>query len=103
MAEYRVIEPFLDFGDSGAVERGSFELTEKELRDFLNHGVKRELIMLKRASDLTRAQSVAQMRSESLLKKGKKPDLVEAILKNLSMQKKLMGTVPSRPPPKGST
>jgi hypothetical protein len=58
-AVFRIVEPLLDYELSGSIERGPHEMTKEELREMFQLGVDRERIMLRRASDLRRAQDRA--------------------------------------------
>lgn len=55
LANLRIVSPLLCRRESGGVERGAEELSEKELVRFLKAGVARETILLDRAPDLARA------------------------------------------------
>ena len=56
----RVLEPLLSAPISGFVERHWRELSETELRQFVEAGVRREEILARRDSDWQRAQHVAE-------------------------------------------
>lgn len=58
LAYIRIIEPLLEMRESAFVERGWQELTDEELAQFINAGMTRERILLRRSPDLQRAQEV---------------------------------------------
>src|SRR2546430_16840820 len=59
LAYVRILAPLLDATDSGLIERRWQELTDRELRRFVEAGMERERIMLDRSPDLQRAQEMA--------------------------------------------
>jgi hypothetical protein len=59
VAVLRVIEPLLEASQSGYVERSWSELSAKERRDFIDAGIRRELILLDRQPALARAIRIA--------------------------------------------
>jgi hypothetical protein len=59
VAVLRVIEPLLEASQSGYVERSWSELSAKERRDFIDAGIRRELILLDREPALARATRIA--------------------------------------------
>lgn len=63
---HRVLEPLLAGRDSGGVERLWEELSDDELRTFVDLGLQRELILLDRAPDVQRAQWIASLTPEVL-------------------------------------
>jgi hypothetical protein len=61
LAYLRVFAPLLDATDSGHVERGWRDLTDDELRRFVQAGMEREHILLDRTPDPERAQEISQI------------------------------------------
>lgn len=59
VAVLRVLEPLLEASQSGYVERSWSELSAKERRDFIDAGIKREMILLNREPALARATRIA--------------------------------------------
>lgn len=59
VAVLRVLEPLLEASQSGYVERSWSELSAKERRDFIDAGIRRELILLDREPALARATRIA--------------------------------------------
>ena len=59
MALYRIVEPLLESRASGFVERSWEELEISELRKFIESGIAREKILLRRSPDTQRAQQQA--------------------------------------------
>lgn len=59
VAVLRVLEPLLEASQSGYVERSWSELSAKERRDFIDAGIRRELILLNREPALQRATRIA--------------------------------------------
>ena len=59
VAVLRVLEPLLEASQSGYVERSWSELSAKERRDFIDAGIRRELILLNREPALARATRIA--------------------------------------------
>lgn len=57
LAERRAFAPFLGAVESGGVERRWDELTKAEQRQFAEHALKCEMLLLHRADDDARAQS----------------------------------------------
>jgi len=55
LAWRRAIDPLVAHADTGGIERGWHELRPRERRLYFTHATEAELILLKRASDLTRA------------------------------------------------
>jgi hypothetical protein len=60
VAVMRVIEPLLEATQSAYIERSYSELTERERRDFIDAGIKRELILLDREPAMTRARRITE-------------------------------------------
>jgi uncharacterized protein YheU (UPF0270 family) len=56
LALLRVLEPLLEDARSGFVERNWQELSDDELREFVEAGITREVILFARSSDFLRAQ-----------------------------------------------
>jgi hypothetical protein len=56
LAQLRVVAPLLDHRDTSGIERGESELSQRELVQFIKAGVKREMILLDRETDIRRAQ-----------------------------------------------
>lgn len=56
LALLRVIEPLLEHAPSGFIERSWRELSSDELRNFVELGIQREIILFARSSDFLRAQ-----------------------------------------------
>lgn len=61
LAILRVISPLLDWMDTGGIERAPAEMNERELRQFLRAGIKRECIMLDRDTDIRRAGAFSEV------------------------------------------
>jgi len=59
LALLRTLEPLVEDGASGFIERSWTELSDAELRVFIDAGLKRETILLTREADFQRAQRVA--------------------------------------------
>lgn len=66
LALWRIVEPLVASLDSMLIERNVYELSEDELFAFVDAGIKRETILLKRDSSLARAQTISD-RSEQLI------------------------------------
>jgi DNA-binding transcriptional regulator YdaS (Cro superfamily) len=64
----RIIEPLLEATQSAYVERSYSELTERERRDFIDAGIKRELILLDREPAITRARRLAEEGADTFAK-----------------------------------
>jgi hypothetical protein len=69
VAVMRVIEPLLEATQSAYIERSYSELTERERRDFIDAGIKRELILLDREPALTRARRIADEGADCFAKR----------------------------------
>ena len=61
LALLRVIEPLLEHAPSGCIERSWRELTRDELRQFVELGIQREIILFARSSDFLRAQAAGRL------------------------------------------
>lgn len=59
LAYVRILAPLLDSAESGLIERRWQEMSDSELRRFVQAGIERESILLDRPPDLQRAQEVA--------------------------------------------
>lgn len=60
IALLRIFEPLLHYGDTSGIERHWLELADDELADFVRAGMRRELILLARDADFTRAERAAE-------------------------------------------
>lgn len=60
IAVIRILEPLLESPASGGIERRWTELSARERRDFIDAGIKRELIMLNREPALVVAKQLAR-------------------------------------------
>ena len=56
LAELRVVAPLLDHGETEGIERRESELSQRELVQFIKAGIRREMILLNRETDIRRAQ-----------------------------------------------
>ena len=60
LAWARVVDPLLDCRDSCGVERCWSELKDDDLEDFIEAGIKREMILLSRSPDVMRIQEIEE-------------------------------------------
>ena len=57
IARLRIVEPLVAVFETRGIERGTWDMTHDELRQFVEAGVSRELFLLKRDGDVLRAQN----------------------------------------------
>jgi hypothetical protein len=60
LASLRVVAPLLDSDETAGIERSYAEMSKSELRAFIKAGVRREVILLDRDTDVRRAQAAAR-------------------------------------------